>query len=428
MQRLTSTIHHLYENGVLKTCEPTHDYESYSYEYMGRLVKQPVTVSTRMKKSDLIRIVESAQDGNTDSMVTLAMLFNVGFGMPFDTERAAIWSKFAMVEPAGEFDEQCEFALRAANEAPEISYPDSLLYPCLDIVRKIHDHKKDGTIKPGNYVLPRFKGVRIYLIYRTAPGVTPHLYAGFYHSRDDYFLSIEKLIALGAPRYFGELKGRLTIPEYTPFGHNAMYVVAGTVYIPESKRNGDRIASVFSQYINDTTPPLTLNHFRIEDDIAARDDQVKTVNTLTRTQQRQTAKGKEVPIESLQQLMKAKKRLEQLEERVKTADPEAEYQAYLQSRPETRLKFVATELYRWNRDGLKTVLMGRQMHQHMSSLGFHSLSHPALEFVGSVADSTDVAETVNKFEKAMDAKVSALIIQPGINSTVRFVDVTRIDL
>lgn len=428
MQLLTSTIHHLYEKGILKTCEPTHTFESYSYEYMGRLVKQPVTVGTRMKKSDLQHIVQSACDGNLENMATLAMLFNVGYGMPFDQERAVAWMQYSLVEPASQFDRECAFATKYADEAPEYSYPDSLVYPCLDIVRKIHDHKNTGTIRKGCSVLPRLKGVRVYLIYRTAPGVTPHLYAGFYRDKDNYFLSVDKLIQLGAPRYFGEIRGRVTMTEYTPFGHNAMYVVAGTVYIRESKLNGDNTGQVFKQFMTDETPALTPQHFSKEDDVAAMEEVQKTVNTLTRAQGRHADQGKAFPLESLQQLLKANKRLEQLAERVKTADPEAEYQAYLQTRPEARLRFVATELYRWNRDGLKTVPMGRQQHLQMSSMGFYCLSHPALETVGYVADSEDVRETVNKIEKAMDAKVSALIIQPGPESTVRFVDVTRIDL
>lgn len=428
MQLLTSTIHHLYEKGILKTCEPTHDFETYSYEYMGRLVKQPVTVGTRMKKSDLINIVRGACDGNLEDMATLAMLFNVGYGMPFDRDRSVAWMKYSLVDPASQFDAECEYAMKCAEEAPEYSYPDSLIYPCLDIVRKIHDHKNTGKLRLGCSVLPRFKGVRVYLIYRTQPGVTPHLYAGFYRDKENYFLSLDKLVALGTPRYFGEIRGRVTMTEYTPFGHNAMYVVAGTVYIPESKRNGDRISQVFKQFLNDDTPALTPQHFNTEDDIALQQEAQKTVNTLTRSQSRLAEQGKPIPLDSLQHLQKAKKRLEELTERVKHSNPEAEYAAYLQTRPEARLRFVASELYRWNRDGLKTVPMGRQPHLLMSSMGFHSLSHPALETVGYVADTTDVRETVNKFEKAMDAKVSALIIQPGPESTVRFVDVTRIDL
>jgi hypothetical protein len=428
MQLLTSTLHHLYEKGILKTCEPTHDFESYSYEYMGRLVKQPVTVSTRMKKSDLLNIVRSACDGNLEDMATVAMLYNVGFGLPFDRDRAVAWMQYSLVNPASQFDAECDYAIKCAEEAPDISYPDSLIYPCLDIVRKIHDHKNVGTLRKGCSVLPRFKGVRVYLIYRTQPGVTPHLYAGFYRDKDNYFLSLDKLVALGAPRYFGEIRGRVTIPEYTPFGHNAMYVIAGTVYIPESKRNGDKISKVFKQFLTDETPKLTAQHFSTDDTIALLEEARKTVNTLTRAQSRLAEQGKAIPLDSLQQLQKANKRVDQLTEQVKNANPEAEYQAYLSARPEARLRFVATEMYRWNRDGLKTVPMGRQQHQQMQSLGFHSLTHPALEFVGYVADTTDVRETVNKFEKAMDAKVSALIIQPGPESTVRFVDVTRIDL
>uniref|UniRef100_A0AB39CE59 Uncharacterized protein n=1 Tax=Pseudomonas phage HRDY3 TaxID=3236930 RepID=A0AB39CE59_9VIRU len=428
MQRLTSVIHHLYERGVLKTTEPTHDYRTYSYEYMGRLVKQPVTVGTQMKKSDLQRIVKNATEGVLEDMLTVAMLFNVGYGLPFEPERGVVWSRYAMMDAASEFDRECAYALKCADDAPDLSYPDAVIYPCLDVVRKIHDHKNVGTIKKGCSVLPRLKGVRVYLIYRTAPGVTPHLYAGFYHDKENYFLALDKLVQLGAPRYFGELRGKTTMQEYTPFGHNAMYVVAGTVYIPESKRNGDRIGQVFRQFLTDDTPPLTRSHFDIEHDVAAQREAEKTVNSLQRHNERMAAKGTPTSVEDLQKLMKARRQLEQMTERVKTADPDAEFKAYQEARPEARLRFVATELYRWNREGLKTVPMGRQQHLGMSSLGFYSLTHPALEFVGYVADETDVAKTVNMFEKALDAKVSALIIQPGVDATVRFVDVTRIDL
>jgi hypothetical protein len=428
MQRLTSTIHHMYQRGLLKTCQPSHDYKTYSYEYMGRLVKQPVTVDTQMKKSDLARIVKNACEGSLEDMATVAMLFNVGYGLPFDPKRGATWLNYSLMQPASAFDYECEHLQHCVDEAPENSYPDSLIYPCLDIVSKIHDHHNDSPLRKGCYVMPRLVGVRVYLIYRTAPGVTPHLYAGFYRHKENFFLSVDKLVALGAPRYFGEVRGKTTMNEYTPFGHNSMYVVAGTIYIPESKRKGDKTSKVFQQFITDETPPLARSHFDIEHDVQAQREAEKTVNTLSKHNARLIDKGGAPSVEDLQKLLKARKQLEQMNERVKTANPEAEYQAYMQSRPESRLKLCASELYRWNRDGLKTVKMGRQMHQHMSSIGFHCLDHPALEFTGWVADHTDVKETVNMFEKALDAKVSALIIQPGVDASVRFVDVTRIDL
>jgi len=428
MQRLTSTIHHLYERGLLKTCAPTHDYKTYSYEYMGRLVKQPVTVSTVMKKHDLLRIVKNACEGSIEDMATVAMLFNVGYGLPFDPKRGGVWLNYATMQPASAFDYECEHLQRCADEAPDDSYPDVLVFPCLEIAQKIHDHRNAGTIRKGCAVLPRLKGVRVYMIYRTAPGVTPHLYAAFYRNKDNYFLAMDKLVQLGAPRYFGEVRGKTIMQEYTPFGHNAMYVVAGTVYIPESKRNGDSINKVFKEFLTDESDVLTAEHFDIKHDIQAQREAEKTVNTLSKHNERLIAKGGAPSVEDLQNLHRAKKALEQATERVKTANPEAEFKAYLESRPEARLRFVATELYRYNRDGLKTVQMGRQQAQHMSSLGFHSLTHPSLEFAGWVADHEDVSKTVNMFEKALDAKVSALIIQPGVNATVRFVDVTRIDL
>ena len=429
MELLTSVVHHLYQTGLLKTCENSNDYTTYSYEYMGRLVKQPVTVDLRMKRTELLQIVNRAHAGRIADMQTLAMLYNTGYGMPYDRERANLWMRYATMhgEYAEPFSVACHKALIAAQECPETIFPDPIIYPCLDIVDRIHDFRNDAQLRVGCSVLPRLVGVRVYLIYRQVSGVPPHLYAGFYHDGKDYFLDIDKLVGLGAPRYFGEVRDKVTINEYTPFGHNSMYVVAGTIYVPESKRNGDETLDVFHQYLADDSTPLTRAHFDSDLDQSELVELEKTVNMLEKQQERFVALNREFP--NLKALKRARKQRRLLKEQMAASNPDAEYQAYLQTRPESRLRFVASELYRWNRQlGLHTVPMGRREFQHLSSLGFYSLTHPSLEFVGWVADHTDVPKTVNMYERALDAKVSSLIVHPGPTATARFIDVTRIDL
>lgn len=431
MELLTAMIHRLYERGHLKTCKPAEDHTTYSYEYMGRLVKQAVTVDVRMKRTELLRIVNRAYNGSPEDMHTLAMLYNTGYGVPFDRERAILWMRFATQQGMyyDTFGAAYQRALIEAQNCPETIFPDPIIYPCLDIIQKIHDVHSDSKLRLGCAVMPRLEGIRVYLIYRHVPGVTPHLYAGFYHDGENYFMALDKLVALGVPRYFGEIRDKVIINDYAPFGNNTMYVVAGTIYVPESKRADQTHMEVFNSFMTDDSTPLTRAHFDIEDDKAALEEAIKTVNKLEKQRERLAGLNREFPEESLKALKKAKKQRRILREFLANADPDVDYQRYLDSRPEARLRFVASELYRWNRRlGLHTVPMGRQGQQHLSSIGFTSLDHPTLEFAGWIADHTDVAKTVNMYERALDAKVKSLIMFPAPNSSARFVDVSRIEL
>jgi hypothetical protein len=429
MQMLNSTIHRLYEKGFIKLCDPTQFINSYTYEFMGRITTQRITVDPRMKKVDLIRIVDAACNGSMENMVTLAMLYNVGYGVPFDARLADAWAHHAtLVKAAVGFEACCKAAKDHAFDNPPEIYPNSIVFPCLAIVDQIHDHKHDGTLRQGTYVMPRLDGIRVYLIYRHYPGTVPHLYAGFYRDGEDTFIALDKLIELGAPRYFGELRNRIVITEYTPFGDNTMYVVAGTIYVPESKGGSALTVDTFHEFLANNHAPLARERFDTAGDVAELEELEKTVNRLKRIQQRFTDLTKPIPAEQKAELRAAETRYADLANSLKVADPQAEYEAYVASLPKSRLRFVMHELYRWNRDGLKTVKMSRIMQTHLQSLGFTSLMHAALETVGWVADHEDVPKTVKMFEKTLDAKVNALIIQPSTDATVRFVDVTRIDV
>ena len=429
MQMLNSTIHRLYEKGVIKLCAPTQFIDSYTYEFMGRLTTQRITVDPRMKKVDLIKIVNAAVSGSLSDMATLAMLYNVGYGVPYDAKLADAWAHHAtMVKSAVGFDTCCALAKQHAFDNPPEIYPNSIVFPCLSIIDQIHDHTHEGKLRVGSYVMPRLDGIRVYLIYRHTPGAVPHLYAGFYRDDVDTFIALDKLIELGAPRYFGEIRGNVIINSYTPFGHNTMYVVAGTIYVPESKGGSALTTATFNEFMANNTTPLARERFDTAGDVTELATLEKTVNRLKRVQQRFIDLNKVIPAETRKDLKSAETRYADLVESLNAADPQAEYDAYIASLPISRLRFIMHELYRWNRDGLKTVVMCRTMQQHMQSLGFTSLMHAALETVGWVATHDDVPKTVKIFEKALDAKVNALIIQPSTDASVRFVDVTRIDV
>lgn len=433
---LNSAIHRLYENGVLHVCEDTGNITSYTYEYTGRIANQKLTVDPRMNKADLVRIAKNAADGNISDMVTVSMLYNVGFGLPHDDALAAAWVAHVNLAPATiPFDDCAAQLIAHAQNNPDKIYPDCLVLPCLNVIDKIHDFKHEGKLRKGCYVMPRLEGIRVYLIYKHVPGHVPHLYAGFYHDNDgDVFLSIDKLIALGAPRAFGEIRGRITINGYTPFGENSMYVIASTIYLPESKREaslaiGSDLWDIFRKYLNDPHPDRGANSFNMDFYEETLLENQRTVARLERTVNRFKEMGETLPTKHKKALREAKAKVADLTEYLKTSNPDIEYRAYMQTRPRAYLRMISHELYRWNRTvGLKTVPMNRIMQTHLQSMGFLSIMHPLLEFVGYVADNDDVAKTVKIFEQTLDGKVKALIIQPSPDASVRFVDVSRIDV
>lgn len=427
---LTSTIHRLQEQGILKICEMSNHMHSYTYEYMGRVASQRLTVDVRMKKTELLNIVKRATSGSLPDMVTVAMLYNVGYGLPYDEERAKVWTAHATLVPATKpFDVSCEEAMQHAHAAPAEIYPDSLIYPCLNIIDQIHDHTHQSTLKPGMFVAPRLKGVRVYLIYRHVPGYVPHLYAGFYRDGEDVFLAIDKLIDLGFPRAFGELRDKLIINSYEPFGVNSMYVVAATIYVPESIGKGQIDAhEQLRAYLDDDTVERTRESFDVDFYIEALAEAEKTVKRHERSAKRYTDNGQQPPAQVRNELIKARRKAAEYSDVVKNANPQAEFEAYTLTRPRSKLRYVAHELYKWNRRGLFTLELCRTHRSHLQSLGFMSTNHPALECVGYIAETSDVSKTVKLFEKALDAKVEALIYHPSATASVRFADVSRIDV
>lgn len=433
---LNSAIHRLYETGVLHTCADAGNITSYTYEYTGRIVNQKLTVDPRMNKADLVRIARKAADGNISDMITVSMLYNVGFGLPQNEELAKAWVSHATLMPATQaFDDCAAQVIADAQNNPDKIYPDSLLLPCMHIINKLHDFSHESKFRQGCYVMPRLEGIRVYLIYRHVPGHVPHLYAGFYRDDDgDIFLSIDKLVALGAPRAFGEHHNRIIINGYTPFGENSMYVIASTIYLPETQREaskavGTDLWDIFGKFLNDDSVDRVESSFTMEFYEDKLRESERAVERLTRTVKRFSDLGTPVPIKHKKALRQAKASVAELTEYLRTSNPHIEFQSYMATRPRSYLRMVSHELYRWNRStGIKTVPMHRIMQTHLSSLGFRSITHPMLEFVGYVADSDDIEKTVKIFEKTLDAKVQALIIQPSPDASVRFVDVSRIDV
>lgn len=427
---LTSTIHRLQEMGTLKICEVSNHVHSFTYEYMGRVAQQRLTVDVRMKKTELLNIVKRANSGSLPDMVTVAMLYNVGYGLPYDEELAKVWTAHAtLVRATKSFDASCELALKHAYAAPAEIYPDSLIYPCLNIIDQIHDHTHQSKLKPGMFVSPRLKGVRVYLIYRHVPGYVPHLYAGFYRDGEDVFMAIDKLIELGVPRAFGEIRDKVVINSYEPFGVNTMYVVAATIFVPESIGKGQIDAHAqLRAFLDDDTVERTRGSFEIDAEKEALAELQKTVNRHERSAKRYTDNGQQPPSQVRNELLKAKRRAAELADTIKNANPQAEYEAYLQTLPKAKLRYIAHELYKWTRRGLFTLELCPTKRVHLQSLGFQSMAHPALECVGYIADTSDVAKTVKLFEKALDAKVEALIYHPSATASTRFVDVSRIDV
>src|SRR5690606_30330065 len=414
------------EDGKVLGIEGEGTIETYTFEYQGRLVKQAVTVRPVMKKETLAGIVQRACDGNMADMVTVAMLYNVGFGLPFDETAALAWTRFATlsVALADDFSEYCSRAKLEARDAPNEIWPVSITLPCIRAIDKLGDFAAEKT--PSNcFVAPRFKGVRVYLFYTDNPGTVPNLYAGFYVvDKEPKFIAIDKLVDLGAPRYLGEMRNTVTIVDYLPFGPNRMYAIVGTIGIPTSLReqaNGVTDEQMLEAFLADTTKELQFEAFCPE----SHDEELQK---LKREEIRLT--------ERIASMDKGSRRAE-LKNRLDTvkndivelqstaeAKPEVAYRNYLSKRPKFYLRLLMSEMYIWRKKQFYCVpLTPKATQKHLQSLGFKSLTHPQLDFVGFVGDDPtddELCELAQVFAEYCDMEVEALVMQPlEPNTTVR---------
>lgn len=451
MTPLDCTIHRLYEQGLLlnkpntpnkpkkkdtdkeakdeKDDEPI-DIRSYPYTYMGRLVEQRVIVDPVMKKSTLDRIVKNATEGSMQDMATVAMLYNVGYGLPKDLRLSQIWSDFAIMNPTVmEFTEACALIKEHVSNCPDEIWPLALTMPVNRIVKKLNSFYPFNGAAKGAYVFPRLAGIRIFLLYRQAANETPHLYAAYYKDEDNLILGIDTLIKLGAPRYLGENGNKIIIDSYTPFGRHPLYVVVGTIAVPKelidkAKSIGKNTREIFHHFLMDTTPRKTKDAF----------DNSFYVNQLKETKERLDKLSRKLETVNGHSRVKLKIKVSEMQRLYATqsalvsgSNPELDYANYRSTLPEHFLKLVAHELYLWENAELKAApIPPTQLPTHLSSLGFCSFRFSTLETIAyslndEILNPKKVAET---FERILGFRVTGLIIQPKAKTArLRFVSI-----
>jgi hypothetical protein len=422
---LDNVLHRLHTLGKCPSIEPTGDIGSYSYSYMGRLVKQRVTVSPVMKKKTLVRVAKGAISGSITDMATVAMLYATGYGLPKDGDLAESWALFSTISQASiHFDDACALLKKHAMQNDEEIWPLDLTLPIARMAERLATFKpyKGGDTMAGASIFPRFAGVRVFLLYRQGEEGVPHLYAGYYKDGDDILLEIDALIRLGVPRYLGEVRGKCIIDSYTPFGKkHSLIVVVGTIAVPisamrKARQFGNSTKAVFKAFLADASPR------KIE---AAFDNSFYVEKLAELRKQVRRLRGRLKTVKGTRRLVVSEKyeRLRdsyiELKALVEKSNPKLEYANYLETLPETYLRMVMQELYLWE-DGMFVAapIPPSQTPDHLSSLGFTSLRMRNLEFLSYSCESrlTDerLAEVAKKFEVCLGFKVTGLVIQPKI--------------
>lgn len=427
---LDAAYHRLFTQQVIKTCPNDNTIKTYPYSYMGRLTEQSVCVGSAMDKKTLISIAKRAAGGSTADMLTIAMLYNVGFGLPKDEKACEDWSNFALVSPASVAFTDAVAELKAhVKSVPESFYPEDLHLPYTRIMTRLSSFRAYSGKSGGCDVFPLLSGIRVYLIYRQNDTGVPHLYAAYYANKSaGYSLAIDELIALGAPRKFGDHNGRSIIDRYrgTP---SDLYIVAATITVPKAslvkaKLFGENTREVFAKFLENTEPVKELKDF---DNSAV----VARVAELTQQRKKLASAAKTVKTTDAKEYKRLKRQyvalgneLEGLQEKA-AVDPKVEYDAYLESRPKSVLALVAQELYLWRDGDIEyPPLSVNELPKLLSTLGFRALYHPALENIGyfskAEADANDLNELARIYEKNLGLKLQGLLLRPRNKANIRF--------
>lgn len=399
---LKSLLHRLYQQGYLQSVSDRGTIHEFSYKYEGRLVNQQVTVKPMLEYSALKRICRGAISGNLTDMVTVAMMYNVGFGLPANKEVALLWTGFSTLDVAAnaDFSAACRKLRKDYTKAPAIIYPDQLTLPCLFAAERLE--RFEIKTPEHIYAVPQFDGMRVYLFYRKVPGVAPHLYAAF---SGDRFVSIDKLIALGIPRYLGEHNNRqIIVEEYLP--DNLVVAVATIAVVNGGTKDP---VHYFDAYDCSALLP--------ESDFAERPDTVNINNMKDEMQRLSKVLQRREDAEIRRKVSRLKRQIHIAESQ--TYDPEEAYAKYLCTKPQHYLKVVVTEIYNYrSKEGFVAVGNGYMAQQLLQTYGFNCLCHPALEQAFFVTTKT-VKQLKALFEKVTGLRVIGFLMQTSASTPVR---------
>jgi hypothetical protein len=352
-----------------------------------------------MQTKDYNELLSLAINGDLSAMRVVAMMYNVGYLLPKSREHALAWTAFSTMTVANMgYAEAIRDVKAHRRETLAATTDEGLLWPSQVMDNIFHALKSLDSVRTtkkcpaGSLITPVIKGMRMHVLYRATKVEgewRSFLYGALIRVNGEYqILTVDKLAHLNIPRYLGEIRGNVTIPNYMPFGpETQMYVIEGTISVPtlllnRMKRffpNVSSYSQLWKTYLDSLNRQRLLEQTHVEADGKAR------------------------------KLSKKERKEERLS-----------YKMYLKRLPESYLQFTATNLFVYTGKVLKTTKLLNHTHTHLQSLGFLTLKHPLVEFDAYSCTGRSKSELSNvlaKFKKAYpDLRIAGLFIRPDAES------------
>jgi len=420
-----------------------------------------LNVMPRIHNDTVRRIAKGAKAGNTDDMLTLAMMYSVGLGVPESEELSMSWSNFSIVATGPLSFKQAIKELRqhvADLPLSEFSYPaviDKMFRRLCPRFQKVAI-KEIPTKK--NYMLsPLIAGVRLFAVYRvkrTETGSFCYLYDVRVGGVTGERLALELANKLNIPDYIGSHGSsgakykRLMTPDYygrleeylqTPADY---FVVAGTLAVPNSKKplinkalpDIKSVSMLFDHFVSTVSEvrkesPELPEYLTISNSIDNAESFLKrlksgsALNTLRSTYAQAKkelaiakkkddtgladrarerlialkAEGKSVKDGSAEAA--AISSLDQAQKRLRELESEnKEYKLIHHSKyPENLFQFLATDIYYGEKGNNLTLPVGKDVSRHLGTAGFSTIEGPMFE--GHTVLHLDKSKSLSKVYK-----------------------------
>lgn len=441
-----------------------------------------VNVMPRMPNRSLKAIAKGAMNGNTDDMLTLSMMYSVGFGVERNKELAISWSAMSLVETGPvDFMKACKILKKSLSNLDD----DEFCYP--EVVNRTYDRLKSMThrmdsksIPAANYLAaPLINGMRTYAIYRVSKNDDDgRKYCYLYDLRvggaNGDRLVLEMANKMNIPNVLGEHNGRFTIPDYSERMSDYIkepiefIAVAGTLTVTRSnmpyvKKNFPEAGSVSELFdfmdsgsereeyvysyehkeVNQKLQSLRKKLQEIEDgslyerlresynETRKRYKESKSKKDRSDISKRlKNLKKKGEDIRSGEKRKEAKQSIREAQKELKSIEQkeEANKKEHQAKYPENLMSFVATEVYYGNK-GVNILPVGNRVYKHLQSLGFSTFNQPFLEYCSSMNIPTSMPTKyktekfqylVNRFSKLLpDYKVKGLVLRQINTKTVK---------
>jgi hypothetical protein len=432
---LNAVLNNLYGRSLLTVATNRGTMDHMRFTYHGRMGDSEIDIVPALHTTALRQIVLGAINGNLPDMNTVGMMYASGFGLSQSLIKAEAWACFAMMQPAPSTTYAAAIAaLKLDYEAAKSTARKDFVWPNAvektidEVMRKCNTQQKytDQPLPSGCIITPRLAGVRINLVYRAYKvGDSFHafLYGGFLHLGERIIYTIDELNQLGVPLELGMHGSRKIITNYAPFGESAkLYVVQGTLVIPKQKRDLLRehfpdcntVSALMHRYLESVKDPRSTDFDHVVIELREKLNEVL----------KKLVKYEANPKRYASELAKYQKRKQKLEQRIENSAAEiaAEQEAYSRRFPEHYLRFVASGIFVYQNGKLMAPQLLVKEKVHLQSLGFRTLHHPVVDFLG-VEYTEDKAlsgldNIIAQFERAFDDQytVTGLNIRPSPKS------------